>query len=105
MCRVGCHNLAGHKPIERHTDRGKVLLDRGLLEVISQALDIGCDMRRLDIGELPERMAVHSSAVSDVVAATCADPPGRNQPLVREVEKIAEAGRAGFDNIVTARTP
>ncbi len=44
MCRIGGDDLASDQPVEQHADGGKVLLDRRLLEIFPQRLDIGGDM-------------------------------------------------------------
>jgi hypothetical protein len=50
--RVGGDDLARHQPVEQHADRGEVLLDRRLLEILPKTLDIGGDVQRLDVGDL-----------------------------------------------------
>ena len=57
MGRIGRDDLAGDQPVEQHADRGEVLLDRRLLEILGHRLDIGGDMQRLDIGDLADRCA------------------------------------------------
>ena len=54
MRRVGGDDLAGDQPVEQHADGGQVLLDRRLLEILAERLDIGRDVQRLDVGELAE---------------------------------------------------
>jgi hypothetical protein len=54
VCRVGRDHLPCDEPVEQHADRGQVLFDRRLLEILAERLDIGRDVQRLDIGELAE---------------------------------------------------
>jgi len=56
--RIGGDDLAGYQPIEQHADGRQVLLDRRLLEIPAKGLDIGRHMQRLDVGELPEPVAL-----------------------------------------------
>ena len=58
MGRVGGDDLAGDQPVEQHADRRQVLLDRRLLEIFPERLDLGRDMQRLDIGELAKLVVV-----------------------------------------------
>ena len=58
MGRVGREDLAGDQPVEQHADRSEVLLDRRLFKILPQALDIGGDVQRLDIGDLAEMVVV-----------------------------------------------
>ena len=55
--RVGGDDLAGDQPVEQHADGGEVLLDRRLLEILAERLDIGGDVQRLDVGELADACA------------------------------------------------
>jgi hypothetical protein len=50
--------LADDEPVEQHADRGEVLLDRRLLEILPKPFDIGGDVQRLDVGDLADRMMV-----------------------------------------------
>ena len=52
--RVGGDDLAGDQPVEQHADGGQVLLDRRLLEILAERLDVGGDVQRLDVGELAD---------------------------------------------------
>ena len=58
MRRIGRDDLAGDQPVEQHANGGEVLLDRRLLEVLAERLDIGGDMQRLDIGDLADLVLV-----------------------------------------------
>ena len=58
MRRIGCDDLAGHEPIEQHADRGQVLLDCRLRHGFLQALNIGRDVQRLDVGQLADPVTV-----------------------------------------------
>jgi Periplasmic binding proteins and sugar binding domain of LacI family len=58
MRRIGRDNLADDEPVEQHADRGEVLLDRRLLEILPKPFDIGGDLQRLDVGDLADRMMV-----------------------------------------------
>ena len=48
MRRIGRDDLASHQPVEQHADGGQVLLDRRLLKILAERLDIGGDTQRLD---------------------------------------------------------
>ena len=56
--RIGRDNLADDEPIEQHADGGEVLLDRRLLKILAERLDIGRDVQRLNIGNLADRVMV-----------------------------------------------
>ena len=56
--RIGGDDLAGDQPVEQHADGGEVLLDRRLLEILAERLDIGGDVQRLDVGELADLVLV-----------------------------------------------
>ena len=58
MGRIGGDDLAGDQPVEQHPDGGEVLLDRRLLEILAERLDIGGDVQRLDIGNLADLVVV-----------------------------------------------
>jgi hypothetical protein len=51
MRRVGGEHAARNEPIEQHADR--------CLEVSPEILDVGGNMQRLDISELPIRCCSH----------------------------------------------
>ena len=46
------------QPVEQHADGGEVLLDRRLLKILAERLDIGGDVQRLDIGNLADLVMV-----------------------------------------------
>jgi len=56
--RVDGQHAAGDQPVEAHADRGEMPLDGRLRGRALQRLDIGGDMDRLDIGELPDLVAL-----------------------------------------------
>ena len=58
MGRIGRDDLAGDQPVEQHAYRGEVLLDRRLLKILAERLDIGGDMQRLDIGDFADLVLV-----------------------------------------------
>ena len=58
MRRIGGDDLADDQPVEQHADGGEVLLDRRLLEILAERLDIGGDVQRLDVGELADPVMV-----------------------------------------------
>jgi hypothetical protein len=58
MRRIGGDDLAGDEPVEQHADGREVLLDRRLFAILSQPLDIGRDVQRLDIGDLANLVSV-----------------------------------------------
>ena len=58
LVTVGGEDLAGDQPIDHHADGGQVLLDRRLLKILAERLDIGGDVERLDVGELAEFVAI-----------------------------------------------
>ena len=58
MGRIGRDDLTSDEPVEQHPYRGEVLLDRRLLEILGQRLDIGGDMQRLDIGDFADGVLV-----------------------------------------------
>jgi hypothetical protein len=49
---IDLDDVADHEPVEQHTQRRQVLLDRGRRELTLKLLDERCDMRRLDRGQL-----------------------------------------------------
>ena len=51
LATIGGDDLAGDQPIDQHADGGQVLLDRRLLKILAERLDIGGDVERLDVGE------------------------------------------------------
>src|SRR6266851_6045770 len=51
MRRVNRNHLAGHQPVEQHADTSEMLLDRGRLHALAQALDVLSDVDRLDLIE------------------------------------------------------
>ena len=58
LATIGGEDLAGDQPIDQHADGGQVLLDRRLLKILTERLDIGGDVERLDVGELAEFVAI-----------------------------------------------
>jgi hypothetical protein len=58
LATIGGDDLAGDQPIDQHADGGQVLLDRRLLKILAERLDIGGDVERLDVGELAEFVAI-----------------------------------------------
>ena len=44
MSRIGRDDLARDQPVEQHADGGEVLLDRRLLEILAERLDVGGDV-------------------------------------------------------------
>ena len=58
MSRIGGDDLAGDQPVKQHAYGGEVLLDRRLLEILPERLDIGGDVQRLDIGNLADLVMV-----------------------------------------------
>ena len=58
LVTVGGEDSAGDQPIDHHADGGQVLLDRRLLKILAERLDIGGDVERLDVGELAEFVAI-----------------------------------------------
>src|SRR6266849_9108652 len=59
MRRVNRNHLAGHQPVEQHADTSEMLLDRGRLHPLAQALNVLSDVDRLDLIERadPARVA------------------------------------------------
>ena len=41
-------DVAGHKPVKEHAQRGQVLLDGRRRQLVLEILDESCDMKRLD---------------------------------------------------------
>jgi hypothetical protein len=56
--RVGCEHAAADEPVEQHSDCCQVLLNRRLLEIFSQGLDVGGDVQRLDVGQLTDPVSL-----------------------------------------------
>jgi hypothetical protein len=56
--RADDEHSAGDQPVERHADRGEVLLDGRLGRRGLQRLDIGGDVQRLDIGKIADVVPV-----------------------------------------------
>jgi hypothetical protein len=52
MRRIRRHDLAGHQPVEQHTDAGQMLLHRRRGAFTAQLLDIGGDIHRLHVAQL-----------------------------------------------------
>ena len=59
--RVGGDNLAHHKPVEEHADRGQLEFDRRSRQAALQLLDIGGDMEWLDVAEMGDADGVRPS--------------------------------------------
>ena len=51
LATIGGDDLAGDQPVKQHANGGQVLLDLRLLEIAAERLDIGGDVKRLDIGD------------------------------------------------------
>ena len=82
MRRIGRDDLAGDQPVEQHADGGQVLLDRRLLKILAERLDIGGDVQRLDIGDLADMVLVapgeepHGGAIIGHAGVLVADRRG-----------------------------
>ena len=104
MGRIGGDDLAGDQPIEQHADGGQVLLDRRLLEVLAERLDIGGDVERLDIGDLADLVLVapgeepHGGAIVRHARVFVADGGGE------EFQKAARGLVAGASAITRGTT-
>ncbi len=98
LATIGGDDLAGDQPIDQHADRGEVLLDGWLLEVLTERLDIGGDMQRLDIGNFADLVLIdpgeepHGGAVIGLPCVLVADGGGE------EFQKAARGLFAGVGN-------
>ena len=59
--RVGGDDLAHHKPVEEHADRGQLEFNRRSRQAALQLLDIGGDMEWCDVAEMGDADGVRPS--------------------------------------------
>jgi hypothetical protein len=78
--RVGSDDRAGDQPVEKHADRGQVLLDRRLRHGVLQVLNIGRHVKRLYIGDAADAVPV---APAEKIA---------NRPVVRHAGVLVADG-------------
>lgn len=87
MGRVGRHDPTDYQPIEKHFQRGEVLLDGGAGEGLLQLLDIGGNVHRLHAGQVAEIVLVapvRESADGSVVGAAGVGVPNVGGEKFRE---------------------
>jgi hypothetical protein len=71
------------------------LLDRRLLEILAERLDIGSDMQRLDIGDLADLVTIDPGGLTRLVAQETIDPFLAVPLLPAPNGRAADAGLIG----------
>ncbi len=80
--RVGGNDLSDHQPVEEHAETGELELDRGHRHPELEFVDVGGDVHRLDVVQMPDTMGVAPVGEAGRHVLGRGAPPERFSPPV-----------------------